>query len=393
MTTEATRLGAMNQALAALPPTLSDKYDILLGVASRKYHLTVVDGRMRVTPANAADSGALSLALDSVSSLRRLSAEGRAAAMPMLAAGKLKLTGDHTLIEDLQRELEPMAAQLAAPARALAFGDEAEPVRWVPDRDAYQCMRCAAPFTLTRRRHHCRVCGDVCCSRCAPSAPSGQVRTCTQCDPRSRPASSVEPPPATSDRSPAAPTANGAADGAPEPLGAAECLMEYHIEASLARVWHLSCAAAAGSAYVAFTAALRAYAAARLAFPPDAFPLGWALGHVVMASGACAVLALRRVVLRYVTVWWTTMVVALHVLWAHMRSRGRSEAAQRVAWELTHRVNARFVFDRVVELGGGDVRSLAPHNGTRACCFHDGTRDPPMAFDWLRAWRRRSAAR
>lgn len=38
---------------------------------------------------------------------------------------------------------------------------------WVDDADAVRCCRCAAAFTLTRRRHHCRACGKVVCSSCS----------------------------------------------------------------------------------------------------------------------------------------------------------------------------------------------------------------------------------
>jgi len=40
--------------------------------------------------------------------------------------------------------------------------------RWVLDSDASECQLCAMAFTQMRRRHHCRVCGQVCCANCAP---------------------------------------------------------------------------------------------------------------------------------------------------------------------------------------------------------------------------------
>ncbi|XP_071960250.1 uncharacterized protein [Antedon mediterranea] len=39
--------------------------------------------------------------------------------------------------------------------------------RWIRDDEATMCMRCALDFGLTRRRHHCRACGVVVCSRCS----------------------------------------------------------------------------------------------------------------------------------------------------------------------------------------------------------------------------------
>lgn len=35
-----------------------------------------------------------------------------------------------------------------------------EPPAWVPDEDAPNCMGCHVPFTLFRRRHHCRQVGN-----------------------------------------------------------------------------------------------------------------------------------------------------------------------------------------------------------------------------------------
>ena len=35
------------------------------------------------------------------------------------------------------------------------------PPAWVPDQMAPQCMACSVNFTMVRRRHHCRNCGQV----------------------------------------------------------------------------------------------------------------------------------------------------------------------------------------------------------------------------------------
>lgn len=61
-------------------------------------------------------------------------------------------------------------------------------VRWVPDSDCEQCTACGTAFTLVRRRHHCRNCGRIFCSRCsANSLPlpdlgyDRKVRVCNLC--------------------------------------------------------------------------------------------------------------------------------------------------------------------------------------------------------------------
>ena len=43
------------------------------------------------------------------------------------------------------------------------------PYRWLPDRAAEDCMNCGLPFQIWRRRHHCRVCGQIFCDACTLS--------------------------------------------------------------------------------------------------------------------------------------------------------------------------------------------------------------------------------
>ena len=38
---------------------------------------------------------------------------------------------------------------------------------WMPDSKAEKCMRCHEAFTVFKRRHHCRLCGLVCCHWCS----------------------------------------------------------------------------------------------------------------------------------------------------------------------------------------------------------------------------------
>ncbi|VDK76016.1 unnamed protein product [Litomosoides sigmodontis] len=44
---------------------------------------------------------------------------------------------------------------------------ERETVPWVTDRDVIKCRTCSMKFSLTRRRHHCRLCGEVICHACS----------------------------------------------------------------------------------------------------------------------------------------------------------------------------------------------------------------------------------
>ncbi|KAF0684608.1 Aste57867_23412 [Aphanomyces stellatus] len=57
-------------------------------------------------------------------------------------------------------------------------------VKWVDDAEAPTCHVCAVPFSLIKRRHHCRQCGNVICSNCSefvPTPDSKPTRVCTAC--------------------------------------------------------------------------------------------------------------------------------------------------------------------------------------------------------------------
>lgn len=54
-------------------------------------------------------------------------------------------------------------------------------------KDGVNCFICIKGFTMFRRKHHCRVCGDVVCSKCSEvknlkqSGVSREIRVCQQC--------------------------------------------------------------------------------------------------------------------------------------------------------------------------------------------------------------------
>lgn len=61
------------------------------------------------------------------------------------------------------------------------------PPVWVPDQEANVCMQCQHKFTLLKRRHHCRACGQVLCSVCCSQKfkleflSNLESRVCVQC--------------------------------------------------------------------------------------------------------------------------------------------------------------------------------------------------------------------
>ncbi|XP_048865006.1 RUN and FYVE domain-containing protein 2 isoform X6 [Brienomyrus brachyistius] len=57
---------------------------------------------------------------------------------------------------------------------------------WLKDRDATHCKLCEKEFSISRRKHHCRNCGEIFCNACSdnelplPASPK-PVRVCDTC--------------------------------------------------------------------------------------------------------------------------------------------------------------------------------------------------------------------
>ncbi|GIY14390.1 1-phosphatidylinositol 3-phosphate 5-kinase [Caerostris extrusa] len=59
---------------------------------------------------------------------------------------------------------------------------------WMPDSNCKECYDCGDKFTTFRRRHHCRVCGQIFCWKCCSQEISGDLigytddlRVCSYC--------------------------------------------------------------------------------------------------------------------------------------------------------------------------------------------------------------------
>ncbi|KAF5284252.1 hypothetical protein FQR65_LT00252 [Abscondita terminalis] len=57
---------------------------------------------------------------------------------------------------------------------------------WIPDSDADNCLHCDTKFTVIKRRHHCRACGLVLCSKCCNKKYrleylDSEARVCLRC--------------------------------------------------------------------------------------------------------------------------------------------------------------------------------------------------------------------
>lgn len=97
--------------------------------------------------------------------------------------------------EEAERKVEIKAAaerssrnkQGSTQFRPGSFGRD---LLWMPDKICKVCYNCEDPFNLYRRRHHCRMCGQVFCDRCSseyvdglqiPGLGPGLHRACGLC--------------------------------------------------------------------------------------------------------------------------------------------------------------------------------------------------------------------
>ncbi len=46
---------------------------------------------------------------------------------------------------------------------------------WMPDGNCKECYECGDKFNTFRRRHHCRICGQIFCSRCCNQEVPGNI--------------------------------------------------------------------------------------------------------------------------------------------------------------------------------------------------------------------------
>merc|ERR1712232_1050833 len=75
---------------------------------------------------------------------------------------------------DATPEQEYVTDQFSAKADSTGELDmfNSNSIVWMPDKSAASCSKCNEAFTMLRRRHHCRACGEVCCAQCAPRTSS-----------------------------------------------------------------------------------------------------------------------------------------------------------------------------------------------------------------------------
>ncbi|KAJ1347496.1 RUN and FYVE domain-containing protein 1 [Parelaphostrongylus tenuis] len=92
--------------------------------------------------------------------------------------------------EESERALEELGGHLGeSKLRMLELTEELLPLsdaHWAKDADIMQCTACSEKFSISKRKHHCRMCGSIFCATCSEGRiklPSNAkpARVCNQC--------------------------------------------------------------------------------------------------------------------------------------------------------------------------------------------------------------------
>jgi len=82
-----------------------------------------------------------------------------------------------------------MSDQYAHIKKFLNGLEEEKRENWLPDSAVSACFKCFVNFSFNRRRHHCRVCGNIFCATCCANKPIDEykgkaklMKMCERCD-------------------------------------------------------------------------------------------------------------------------------------------------------------------------------------------------------------------
>ncbi|XP_037553413.1 RUN and FYVE domain-containing protein 2 [Nematolebias whitei] len=96
-----------------------------------------------------------------------------------------------TICEDQEQALEELGSKLSESKLKIEDIKEANKALqggqvWLKDKEATHCKLCEKEFSISRRKHHCRNCGEIFCNSCSdnelplPASPK-PVRVCDTC--------------------------------------------------------------------------------------------------------------------------------------------------------------------------------------------------------------------
>lgn len=103
-----------------------------------------------------------------------------------LSVSKLKIAE----FQDNERRQQQLLSGSSQSLQTTPNDTVSSPGIWAPDSIATHCTACTREFNLTRRKHHCRSCGEIFCKACsehtlpllnAQGQPGRPVRVCDAC--------------------------------------------------------------------------------------------------------------------------------------------------------------------------------------------------------------------
>ncbi|CAH2085502.1 unnamed protein product [Euphydryas editha] len=96
---------------------------------------------------------------------------------------KIQYNEAQKTLEEVGATLSENKLQLAEMLEREARTSDETP-NWTSDKDAIACAACAKEFTIARRKHHCRRCGNIFCGACSEKtvALAGNTKPVRVCD-------------------------------------------------------------------------------------------------------------------------------------------------------------------------------------------------------------------
>lgn len=318
----------VNQILETIPVQGTYELRVVLGPQSFRITSALASGKLVVSCAAPGDPAAqTTVKIDSAETLRKLMQErgDQSLAVRLVAQRKLRLLGDMSKVEELKLEMEPHAEAF----KCLL------PVEWLPNSAARACMnpRCAKPFSILRRRHHCRGCGEIFCLHCAPKTNvlGPLQRTCINCISQTRPAPNVE----VSTNQSSVPKVTNHANVDDKAALVYELQVEQAIYHTKVLSFGMMCC------FLMLLMCLHS----RLWSLMRAFPYSFlvAVGFIAFC---------RKSLCRSLTIMKIVGIMSINVILGYVQAYGRSDVASSAIWSLTHQINARTLFDATVSLSG-----------------------------------------
>ncbi|KAM9849439.1 RUN and FYVE domain-containing protein 1 [Aulostomus maculatus] len=206
------RMNEMETAMMELEQRLQNsEQDRQKSAQSDKDMKVELEGKVNALQKQLSDLDTLRLGLENELRLEREQRQGLQKALQReqdnsveLRTQLQQLQGLHAELQDLKREKQQLQQTCEQQEQALQemglhlsqsklkmedFKEVNKALKghaWLKDDEATQCKQCQKEFSISRRKHHCRNCGDIYCNSCSsnelalPSYPR-PVRVCDMC--------------------------------------------------------------------------------------------------------------------------------------------------------------------------------------------------------------------